>query len=66
MTIAVLDALAGPARIAFDIITRKPSDGLALDAVGQLDGRLATDTRARLSMERDGLAAVLSGDLRDG
>ncbi len=56
------DALGG----VVNIVTRKPEDGFALDAVGQIDGRLATDARARLALGRGGLAAALSGEAREG
>lgn len=56
------DALGG----VVNIITRRPKDGFALDAAGQIDGRLATDTRARLAVGRGGLAAALSGEYRQG
>jgi outer membrane receptor for ferrienterochelin and colicins len=56
------DALGG----VVNIITRKPSDGVAIDALSQLDDRLGTDTRGRLSLGTGGLAGALSGELRHG
>jgi outer membrane receptor for ferrienterochelin and colicins len=56
------DALGG----VVNVITRKPGDGLAIDATGRLDGRLASDARARLSLGSGELAAALSGELRQG
>jgi len=56
------DALGG----VINIITRKPSTGLAVDASGQIDGRLGSDTRARVSLGRGTVAAAVSGEFRDG
>ncbi|TMQ24892.1 MAG: TonB-dependent receptor [Deltaproteobacteria bacterium] len=56
------DALGG----VVNIITRKPRDGIALDAVTRLDGRLAADTRARIAFGRDGLAGAVAGEYREG
>src|SRR6185295_8723780 len=54
------DALGG----VVNIITRRPRDGFALDALTQLDGRLASDTRARLSLGKGGLAGAISAEYR--
>lgn len=56
------DALGG----VVNIITRRPRDGFALDALTRLDGRLASETRARLSLGRDGLAGAISAEYRAG
>ena len=56
------DALGG----VVNIITRKPSNGLAVDASGQVDGRLGSDTRARVSLGHGELAGAVSGEFRDG
>jgi outer membrane receptor for ferrienterochelin and colicins len=56
------DALGG----VVNIITRKPSNGIAVDASGQIDGRRGSDSRARLTLGRGAIAAALSGELRDG
>src|SRR5262249_27695478 len=48
------DALAG----VVNIVTRRPRDGVALDALTRLDSRLGTDTRARLSLGHRGLAGA--------
>ena len=55
------DALGG----VVNLITRTPKDGIAVDALARLDGRLASEERARIAFGRAGLAAALSGDLRD-
>ncbi len=56
------DALGG----VVNLITRKPRNGFALDLAGRLDGRMASDTRARISAGRGAVAAALSGELREG
>ncbi|HET9619790.1 MAG TPA: TonB-dependent receptor [Kofleriaceae bacterium] len=56
------DALGG----VVNIITRRPADGLALDALSQLDDRLGTDSRGRLAFGAGGLAGALSGEYRQG
>jgi outer membrane receptor for ferrienterochelin and colicins len=56
------DALGG----VVNVITRRPRDGFALDAASQLDSRLGSDVRARVSVGRGGLAGALSAELRDG
>ncbi|HSS02317.1 MAG TPA: TonB-dependent receptor [Kofleriaceae bacterium] len=55
------DALGG----VVNLITRRPRAGFALDALSQLDGRLGSDVRARVSFGRDGLAGSLAGELRE-
>lgn len=56
------DALGG----VVNIITRKPRDGIAIDALGQIDGRLARDTRARIAGGKRGLAGAVFGEYREG
>lgn len=56
------DALGG----VVNIITRKPRDGIALDLVTRIDGRLADDTQARIALGRDGLAGAVTGEYREG
>lgn len=56
------DALGG----VVNVITRRPRDGLALDASSQIDDRMGSDTRARVSIGRGGIAGSLSGELREG
>ena len=56
------DALGG----VVNIITRRAKDGFALDALGQLDGRLGSDTRARVAFGRGGIGGALSAELRRG
>jgi outer membrane receptor for ferrienterochelin and colicins len=56
------DALGG----VVNLITRTPRDGFAIDATHQLDDRMGSDSRARISAGRGGLAAALSGDYRQG
>jgi outer membrane receptor for ferrienterochelin and colicins len=56
------DALGG----VVNIITRRPATGIAIDALSQLDDRLGSDTRGRLSLGSRGLAGALSGEFRQG
>ncbi|MGH9885282.1 MAG: TonB-dependent receptor plug domain-containing protein [bacterium] len=56
------DALGG----VVNLITRRPRDGFALDAASQLDSRLGSDVRARVSFGQDGLAGSVAGELREG
>jgi len=56
------DALGG----VVNIITRRPSDGLAIDATSQLDDRLGSDTRGRLAFGHAGAGGALTGEFRDG
>jgi outer membrane receptor for ferrienterochelin and colicins len=55
------DALGG----VVNLITRKPAPGFAVDLAGRLDGRRASEARARITAGRDDLAATVSGELRD-
>jgi outer membrane receptor for ferrienterochelin and colicins len=56
------DALGG----VVNIITRKPKHGLALDALTQIDGRRASDSRARVAAGEGGLAGAVFGEYREG
>lgn len=56
------DALGG----VVNIITRRAKNGVAIDALGQLDGRLASDTRARIAYGKGGIGGALVGELRRG
>jgi len=54
------DALGG----VVNIITRRPKNGFALDALARVDGRLAHDERARLSFGRGNIAGAVIGEYR--
>jgi outer membrane receptor for ferrienterochelin and colicins len=56
------DALAG----VVNIITRRPSEALAVGATSQIDHRQASVTRARVSAGVGGVAGALSGEYRAG
>lgn len=56
------DALGG----VVNIITRRPKDGLAIDLLGRIDGRLASDARARISLGARGTAGAVFGEYRAG
>lgn len=56
------DALGG----VVNLITRKPARGFAVDLAGRIDGRMASEARARITGGRGAIAATLSGEFRDG
>lgn len=55
------DALGG----VVNLVTRRPRDGVALDALARIDGRLGHEARGRISAGRSGTAAALVGTYRD-
>lgn len=55
------DALAG----VVNLVTRVPRDGLALDALARIDGRLGREARTRIAVGRDGNGAALTASARE-
>lgn len=55
------DALGG----VVNLVTRRPRDGVAMDALARIDGRLGTEARGRISAGKRGSAAALAGTYRD-
>lgn len=55
------DALGG----VVNLVTRAPIDGIAIDALARIDGRLAYEARTRLAVGRAGYHATLAGTYRE-
>jgi outer membrane receptor for ferrienterochelin and colicins len=56
------DALAG----VVNFVTRQPRDGISVDALARLDGRLGYELRGRVAGGRGGYAGSLVASYRDG
>jgi outer membrane receptor for ferrienterochelin and colicins len=56
------DALGG----VVNFVTRRPRDGIAVDALARLDGRLGYELRGRVAGGRGGYAGSLVASYRDG
>lgn len=54
------DALGG----VINLVTRPPKDGVHVDAMSRIDGRLASDTRARVAVGHAGIAGVVVGEYK--
>ncbi|MBX3156153.1 MAG: TonB-dependent receptor [Deltaproteobacteria bacterium] len=55
------EALAG----VVNLVTRRPRDGVSMDALARVDGRLGYEARGRAAYGKKGYAAALFGSLRE-
>ena len=56
------DALGG----VVNLVTRRPRDGISVDALARVDGRLGYEMRGRIAGGARGYAGALVGSFRDG
>jgi outer membrane receptor for ferrienterochelin and colicins len=55
------DALGG----VVNLVTRTPKDGIAVDALARVDGRLGYETRGRIAGGKNGYSGTLTGTWRE-
>lgn len=69
-----IEVVRGPSSVLYgsealggviNLVSRRPREGLAVDALGRIDGRLATEARARIAVGRGDTAGAVTATYRD-